>query len=1134
MVFKGRFFFLLLWVLPGSLLFLSAKMLTGQGTVQEFGKNRVQYNEDFKNWNEYESRNFFIYYYGKSREIASVVSQLAEVNNEDIRRKLEYRFNEKIDLIVYADLVDFNQSNLGNDEIFRSRTGETKVVDAKMLVYYSGDHRELKRQIREGITRIYLEQMQVGTSIQDFVQNAVSSDLPIWYTQGIVSFMGEEWYPTLDNELRQLLLSDDYEDFYSFSRDHPKKAGHVFWKYVRDTYGKDVFANLLYLNRINRDLETSFLYSLGTGPNVLAEQAFNEYVARFTEEEPYWMPLPLSCEIEIDKNKDRPYVNLAVHPNGNSLAYVTMDMGKYRVFVRNSRGERELKLKRGFKNPFQPTDPHNPLLAWNPSGQILGMIYERRDQRYFQYWNLRSGEQGRVKMDSRIERIYSFDFINSGELVLSASEMGYVDLYRFTLRNRNLDRLTEDYFDNRDVSYAKIRGREGVLFSSNRPNSLLIPQRRDTSVPLNNFDLFFLDLTSDAERIDQLTRTPNIDERYPVLGTEGDLYYRATHSGMQRLFRGGFYSNLDTVGTEYELTTGRIIRLSKQRRLLRVDPKLIKNERPWIDTVYTINPQNLTNYGTHISTLDAAGGQIAFSVPHRKTHRVFLCPATDFEPRDIIPNFYSAQERERQRLREKAQRTAAEPEKTQKPLPKKQFKFQSPFPDPPNLPTRPSQRQSESIAKVLTPEILNTWQPKERPYPIFNSTKANAYRLRFKFDNFVTRMDNEPLFGGLNTFAGQPQGFSFPPLGLLGKFTVADLFEDYKVTAGVRFPTTFNGSEYFVYFDDNKKRWDKRYALYRRAQKDALPDGSGRAIETRNIDLIGIFQLRYPLDIFRSFRFTTTARFDTYNILSTTRPTLEVPPENVQRLGVKGEYVFDNTFWLMKNMLQGTRYKFWLEFMNRYQVQFSPWEFSWSDGFMTIIGADARHYIPVGRHAILAGRIAGAASFGSEQLLFFMGGVDNWLFAENTDNISIPTNGNFAFETLAGNMRGFRQNARNGASYIVSNLEFRVAPFNYFSRRRLNSSFLRNFQLIAFADAGTAWYGLSPFSPDNPLNTITVESPPTIEVTVNYFKDPLLIGFGGGARADLFGYFIRVDYAWGLETRVVQDPILYISLGLDF
>jgi len=32
----------------------------------------------------------------------------------------------------------------------------------------------------------------------------------------------------------------------------------------------------------------------------------------------------------------------------------------------------------------------------------------------------------------------------------------------------------------------------------------------------------------------------------------------------------------------------------------------------------------------------------------------------------------------------------------------------------------------------------------------------------------------------------------------------------------------------------------------------------------------------------------------------------------------------------------------------------------------------------------------------------------------------------------------------------------------------------------------------------------------------------------------LFGYMLRVDYAWGIETRKIQDPQLYFSLGMDF
>jgi hypothetical protein len=51
---------------------------------------------------------------------------------------------------------------------------------------------------------------------------------------------------------------------------------------------------------------------------------------------------------------------------------------------------------------------------------------------------------------------------------------------------------------------------------------------------------------------------------------------------------------------------------------------------------------------------------------------------------------------------------------------------------------------------------------------------------------------------------------------------------------------------------------------------------------------------------------------------------------------------------------------------------------------------------------------------------------------------------------------------------------------------------------------------------------------------VNYFRDPIVYGYGGGIRTLLFGYFVRLDYAWGVETRVVQDPRLYFSIGMDF
>jgi outer membrane protein assembly factor BamA len=72
------------------------------------------------------------------------------------------------------------------------------------------------------------------------------------------------------------------------------------------------------------------------------------------------------------------------------------------------------------------------------------------------------------------------------------------------------------------------------------------------------------------------------------------------------------------------------------------------------------------------------------------------------------------------------------------------------------------------------------------------------------------------------------------------------------------------------------------------------------------------------------------------------------------------------------------------------------------------------------------------------------------------------------------------------------------------------------------------------------LNTTTLDYPknapggPSVSLTVNYFKDPIVASYGVGARVLIFGYMLRADYAWGIETRVIQKPMFHFALGTDF
>jgi hypothetical protein len=39
---------------------------------------------------------------------------------------------------------------------------------------------------------------------------------------------------------------------------------------------------------------------------------------------------------------------------------------------------------------------------------------------------------------------------------------------------------------------------------------------------------------------------------------------------------------------------------------------------------------------------------------------------------------------------------------------------------------------------------------------------------------------------------------------------------------------------------------------------------------------------------------------------------------------------------------------------------------------------------------------------------------------------------------------------------------------------------------------------------------------------------------GCGVRTRILGYFLRLDYAWGVENLEIQKPVFYISLSTDF
>src|SRR5215510_3388581 len=188
---------------------------SAQVNTVEFGKNRVQY-QKFK-WKYYQTDNFNTYFSQDGLELGKYVAQVAEKELPGLEEFIEYGLQRRANIAVYNSFDDMQQSNIGLGIDWQSNGGVTKLVNNKMLVYFDGNHENLRKQIRQGIAKILVDNILFGDDLGEFAANQALLDLPKWLVDGYVDYVAEEWNPQLDNDLKLAILSGDYRNFYKFA-----------------------------------------------------------------------------------------------------------------------------------------------------------------------------------------------------------------------------------------------------------------------------------------------------------------------------------------------------------------------------------------------------------------------------------------------------------------------------------------------------------------------------------------------------------------------------------------------------------------------------------------------------------------------------------------------------------------------------------------------------------------------------------------------------------------------------------------------------------------------------------------------------------------------------------------------------
>ncbi len=1106
------------------ILLLGAFTTYGQVNTVEFGKNRVQYKK-FK-WQYYQSRNFNTYFNQNGQELAKFVAQVAEEEAPKIEAFTEYSLQRRANIIVYNEFADLQQSNIGLGIDWQITGGATQLVNNKMVVYFNGDHAHLRKQIKEGIARILTDNILFGDDLGEFAGNQALLDLPKWLTDGYVAFAGENWSTKLDDELKSEILSGNYTKFYQFAFDKPLLAGHSFWHYIEEKYKKENVTYLLYLARVYKNLNRAC--------EQICKKKFKAVLADFMEfqEDKYFKDIsrrkayPKGNYIEsFDINKRQDYYRINVNPiaRNNSFAVVEYKKGVVKLKLSEDFSYTTL-LKYGIRSYKNETNPDYPIMAWDPKGTRLTVIYNQEGRiKLFVFDVVTRIKYPKLDLTEHFQQIQDVKYmLDSKTLLLSATKNGHTDIFTYNLENEKVQQITNDVYDDLDPTYVSFPGKTGIIFSSNRPG----PDAKtgDTVLPSDNrYNVFLITNFGNKSELNQISQLSHLkygNARYPMPYNENHFTFISDENGVANRYA-GFFSTKAAGADTLVLIADEILRNPSAKD---VDSTLRVYKKTDVDSIAIVAVSQdsaytfpLTNYESSVAETRIAGDKNQVSEVTRQSDEKTLyklkIDENTLRRRNVTvpPTAYM----KGIVMADKIEQTATD-------------KYDKPFGNIDTVKSDDNLFQTEfEQDKKGVGKIGQTYGSEDLiKKDVLKKAKLYTYKpVKFGAEYGGVAFNNSVLF---NRY--QPYGGGRGPINLssntvlngLIRLGTSELMEDVKITGAFKLSTNLKDNEWLMAYTNLKRRIDWGFTYYRNAYGSFFGNYAGKIYTN-------LYQgsVAYPFDNSKKIKLDLGIRNDRGVIFTDIiqSNSLKIPDIKRRYVTTHMEYVYDNTLNPTQNIWNGLRYKVYFDWntdVSKEKFATGKFNFNW--------GLDGRYYYPIYRNFIWAGRAAAEFSWGNQKTIYYLGGTDGGLFPKFNDNNTPAPDNYYTFQSLAVNMRGFNQNVSNGNNNLVLNSEFRLPVFTTLFSRPINNAFLRNFQLVQFVDLGAAWNG-SYSGLKRP--SVIIGTPPVQIINRVGGLGPFAGGYGFGARSTLLGYFVRFDAGWPMNG-VFKKGVLNLSLGLDF
>jgi len=1106
-----------------------------------FGKNKVQY-RNF-DWKYIQTDHFDIYFYDNAYDLAKFTADELEEAYDIVSHQLKYYVRSRIPVFVYNSHNDFQQTNIVTDEPSEGTQGFTEAFKKRIVVHFMGSYEEYRHLLHHELTHAVVYDMIYGEFFKAVLNPQRLFTQPLWLAEGYAEYSSNGgWAQRADMMVRDATINSylrppGWMGFMAYTE------GYAMVKYIADNYGVDKISEIFNKGKALVSIDRALKSSIGLNSEELYDKFVKEMKERYwpdiaLRQEPMDFATQLTNHVKDPSNYNEKPV---YHPKGQMLAMFTDYNGYTEIHLISALdGKHIARLVKGERSAdLESLRWYTSGISFSPDGEKMVFVSKANGEDALNFYSLKKRkiyDRKKFGLSSIISPAWSPD---GHRIAFSALSQASRDLFLYDFDTDSLTRLTNDLYDDKDVSWYPDGKR--LIFSSDRKHDNDIPPDTTGTFVYGLYDLQEMDVASrtitpidvgdgantepvvspDGERIAFISNRSGIDNIYVhyidsarTIAVTNILTSAASPSwspdgqnlAFSTFFKGGYdiYVIKDIVAkgdngilvpTDFVLgkydKPGDWARVGHTAGLLTMTEESADTAVPVVtDPEYPVASQpgdsewGADDDSAAVEETTAVAGAADDAAQPADTAAVEAASPSDSAATEIAatPDSTTAE-------KPVTDSTAVEkPATDSTDTGEEEYVYKAPVSDE-------SAFSPEGKLVIGDANTIMTMEPAVDSInadDLDNILPNGKYRVK----PYKTKFTPDFISGGLqyDTFFGF-QGQTV--------FAFSDYLGDHQIYIATDLVNTIDQSNIQFYYLYNRLRVDFTVGLFH--TKNFYVDANDELFSDRFYGLVG--GMSWPRSKFTRLELNAATYFIDRKYLDN----IFLDSRNVRVSTAILSWINDTVLWGITGPVRGRRYKMSIEGATPI---FGDESVNYYAGEL-----DYRQYFSLGRPFSFAFRLAGGFSNGSTPKNYYIGGNTNKIGSVSVDN-DVYNIENLYFSRVVTPLRGYDYYDIRGTRFLVTNYEIHFPFIDYFLMRYPLRLGLSSVTGALFLDMGAAWSQNSDFKGGDSEKggLLGIKS-----------------GFGFGARANLGFLILRYDLAWRTDFNTVEPHTKhYFSLGANF